>query len=67
MTYMKKRHGVIIFIIYLIFGLYLLNSPFQFIEIPETFSSFNNWILFVSGILVIIGGINYLRLGRLKY
>ncbi len=59
--------GVIGFLLYLVVGLYFINFPFNYIEIPEYITQFNNWIIFVGGILVIIGGINYLRAGSKKH
>ena len=49
------------FIVYLIFGLYFINSAFSFITLPEFFDNIDKWITLVAGILLIIGGINYSR------
>lgn len=57
---MTKIFGMIGTLIYGIIGLYLLNFPFQIVPIPEFISNFDKWIIFVGGILVIIGGIKYL-------
>lgn len=54
------RLGGLIFFIDLILGLYLLNIKLNFVNIPETFLNINNWILFVAGIFLILGGIKYL-------
>ena len=55
--------GVIIFLIYLVIGLYFINLVFNFYKIPEIISQFNELINLIGGILIIFGGINYLRLG----
>ena len=59
-----KKAGVIVFLFYLVIGLYFINMVFNFYEIPEFISQFNELINFIGGILIILGGINYLRLGR---
>ena len=55
------------FFVYLIFGLYLLNSSFGFITMPAFIQSIESWLILISGVLVIIGGINYLRASKRKY
>ena len=49
--------NTIIFFIYLIGGLYFLNAPFNLIPLP----TISNWVIFIGGILLIFGGIKYLR------
>jgi predicted membrane channel-forming protein YqfA (hemolysin III family) len=61
------KAAMIGFFVYLIFGLYLLNSSFNFITMPAFIQSIENWLVLISGVLVIIGGINYLRASRKKY
>jgi len=58
------KSGVLGFIVYLLFGLYLINSSFNFISIPNFIQSVDKWIIFIAGVLIITGGINYLRKGR---
>lgn len=55
------------FVLYLIAGLYFINSSFNFITMPEFIQSADKWILLVGGILIILGGINYLRAGKNKF
>lgn len=55
------KAGAIGFFVYLIFGLYLLNSSFNFIIMPAFILSIENWLILISGVLVIIGGIKYLK------
>ena len=53
--------GIIFALIYVVVGLYLLNVPFDFIAIPEAVQEFENWIVFVGCVLVIIGAVNHFR------
>jgi len=64
MLIMKKGNKLWFFLIYLAFGLYFINYHFQFLQIPDSVTKVDSWIIFVGGILVIIGGINYLRASR---
>lgn len=64
---MVNKFATIGFFIYLLMGLYFINYPFNFIKIPEFVSSFEAWIIFVGGILILVGGINYLRTSKKKY
>ena len=62
--------GTILFVSYLVFGIYLLNKPFNFLGIPpETkfLTSWDPWITFIGGILILLGAFNYLRLRRYMY
>ena len=59
-----SKIGIIGFVVYLIIGIYLLNVPFGLIPMPGFIQGINEWIVFVGGVLVVIGGINYLRTGR---
>jgi len=47
------------FLIYLVFGLYLLNIRLAFIKLPESFVAQNNLIYTIAGALLIIGGITW--------
>ncbi len=48
-------------------GLYLINIGFVFVEIPVALSQFlNPWISLVGGILVMWGGLNYIRLASMN-
>ena len=56
------------FLVYVVFGLYFVNSGFGFITFPEFVSGLDKWIILIGGVLIIIGGFNYLRAGKkLKY
>lgn len=58
---MANKSNKMFFVIYLIFGLYFINSTFGFIPLPEFVLNIDKWIIFAGGILIILGGINYLR------
>ena len=60
------KAGIIIFSIHLVIGVYLLNLVFNFYKIPEAISQFNEFITLIGGILILLGGIRYLRFGRGK-
>ena len=63
--YFKKRGAnMFIFLVYLVFGLYFINSTFSFILLPEFVLNIDKWIIFVGGILIILGAFNYLRTGK---
>ena len=55
------KSGMLGFILYLLFGLYLINSSFNFISMPDFIQSVDKWIVLVAGILVVLGGVKYLR------
>lgn len=58
------KTGVVVFLLYLIFGAYFINSAFSFITIPNFVLNFDKWIILLGGVMIIIGGINYLRAGK---
>jgi hypothetical protein len=62
-----KKGSMIMFLIYAIFGAYFIISSLELFSLPEFFSNFNKWITLVGGILIILGGFNYLRINRLKF
>ncbi|MFH1325642.1 MAG: hypothetical protein ABIH49_02640 [archaeon] len=57
----KKSASTWIFLLYLVFGLYFLNFPFNLIAVPEVISQYNSWIIFLGGILIIFSSFGYLR------
>jgi Mg2+ and Co2+ transporter CorA len=60
----RKGMNLILFFAFVIFGLYFINFPIPFLEVPEYLSQFNNWIIFVGGLLLLLGAIDYFRLKR---
>ncbi len=62
----KKGVSILAFLLYLIFGLYLVNYHLAFIEIPKSLSVAEGWIIFAGGVLLLIGAVNVLRIKRLK-
>lgn len=59
------KFGLLGFIVYLILGLYFLNKFFNLISL-SMFISIEKWIFLVGGILLIVGGIHFLKLKK-KY
>jgi len=55
------------FIVYLIFALYFVNSSLNLIELPGFFENIHKWIVLIGGILILVGGINYLRANVKKH
>lgn len=62
---MANKFGLIVFLVYLFVALYFINYPFNFLKIPEFVSNFETWIIFFGGLLIILGGINFLRASRM--
>lgn len=58
--------GMLFAVLFLIFGAYFINYPFNFIPIPTAVDPFNKWIILAGGVLIVIGAINQLRLSRYK-
>ncbi len=61
-----KHHKILIFLVHALIGLYFINFQFNFVEVPDYIKSFEPWIIFAGGILVLLGGINYLRASKPK-
>ena len=59
-----KEVKPLLFLIYILFGVYFINYGIEFYTIPEVISEFNKWIIFAGGILILFGGINYLRTSK---
>ena len=62
-----KKGGIIIFSVYMLFGVYFINFAFDFITLPEFVTNFNKWIILVGGLLILFGGVNFLRASRRRY
>lgn len=56
-----KNSGGIIFFVYLLIALYLVNSAFSFIVLPEAVTNFNQWITLVGAVLISLAGLKYLQ------
>lgn len=63
-TYPRKGGSGFLVVIFILFGLYLINYAIHFIVIPAAVKSFEQWIILVGGVLLLIGAINQLRLNR---
>lgn len=57
---MKSNHKFIYFIIYAVFGVYLLNYALKFWVVPEFLLKIDQWIIFIGGILLIFIGLQKL-------
>ena len=64
---MANKFKIGILILHLIFGFYLINFFLDFIVMPEAINQINDILLAFSGILVVLGGINFLRTGKKSY
>lgn len=60
-----KTREVLIPLVYLLTAAYFMNIPFQYFEIPEIITNFNDWIIFLGGLLLLFGAVNYLRLWKM--
>lgn len=56
---MRPRPSVGLLILFIVFGLYLINYPFSFVKIPAAVTGMDKWIILVSGVLLIVGAINH--------
>jgi len=52
-TYRKKGFGGILMILSLLFGLYMINVPFKFVDLTEVLGTVHEWIIFAGGIVLI--------------
>ncbi len=62
-----RRGGIIFFVVYLLFGVYFINSAFNFVTLPEFVMVIDKWIILVGGLLIFLGGVNFLRTHRRRY
>ncbi|MBI5803252.1 hypothetical protein HY448_01030 [Candidatus Pacearchaeota archaeon] len=51
------RFKPIIVLLYLLFGLYLINQSFGFFKTPDFFEDFDFWIIAVSGFMLLIAAV----------
>lgn len=58
---MKKGEAFIVFLLYLVFGLYFITSSLNLVTFPDFMSKIDRWVILVGGVLIVVGGINYLR------
>lgn len=62
--FMVKKGKVVWAIVYLVFGIYFINSAFNFITLPDFILNLEKWITLVGGFLILVGGINQIRVGK---
>lgn len=58
---------ILILLLYVVFGLYFLSYPLDLFTLPETFSNIEPWLVFIGGLLILFGGINYFKARRYAY
>lgn len=62
---MKKKRGfrnkILLFLVYVIFGIYFLNFLFPILQVPEFIEKINDWIVFFGGILLLFSAFRNLR------
>ena len=63
---MHNQNSWLIFLFYLVVGLYFINYSINYVEIPKIITNFNTGIFVVGGILILLGGINHLRISRTR-
>jgi len=56
-NYGKKSFPL--FLLFVIFGLYLINSGLGFITLPSFILNIDKWLKIISGALLILGGLLY--------
>jgi len=56
-----KSGKIWLFLIFMLFGLYFINSSLELYPIPEIVLGINNWITLAGGVLIILGGLSILR------
>ena len=62
---MEKGNGTsVLFFIYAVFGAYFIITSLDLIPLPDFFSTIDKWITLIGGILIVIGGLNHLRIKR---
>jgi len=62
----KKKRFFVIILLHLIFGVYLINYSLDIISMPGFIRSLDKLIILVSGVMVLFGGINYIRYSKTK-
>ncbi len=57
---MAKRAWI--FLVYILAALYIANTGFNILQLPEVFANYiNKWILLAAGVFLIIESFKYLR------
>ncbi|RLG11422.1 hypothetical protein DRN69_07785 [Candidatus Pacearchaeota archaeon] len=64
---MAKGAKGIILLLFLLVGLYFINSSFNFINLPEFVTKIDKWINLIGGIFIFIGGFYFWKSDKEKY
>lgn len=59
-----KKANTLIFLTYLILGLYFINKQFNLIKIPEQITKFDNWITLIAGFFLLLGAMHYYKASK---
>lgn len=55
---MREVHWAIIFV-YIVIGVYMINLTLKLLQLPQQLSGFGDWIVFLSGVLLIVAAVGY--------
>lgn len=58
---MANKNKLFMLLLYLVLGLYFINYPFAFVEIPEYITNYERWIIFAGGVLILLGALNHMK------
>jgi len=56
-----RGHPIIFFIVYLLFGAYLINSVLGFYPLPEFFPNLDKFVITISGALLILASFKFFK------
>jgi hypothetical protein len=67
--YARRRGNfrTLFFTAYVVFGFYFINSFAKFVDFGKWISAIDPWMDLIGGILLILGGIFFLRSNRMYY
>jgi len=63
----KRGPRLLFIVIQILFGVYFINFPLNFFQIPAGVTKFDSWIIFVGGLFILLGAVNYFRLKRRQF
>jgi hypothetical protein len=59
-----KKKNTLIFLAYLVLGLYFINKQFNYLNIPEIVAQFDNWITLIAGLFLLFGAYHYYKANK---
>ena len=57
----RNKFRIILFLLYVVFGIYLLNFKLPILEVPAFFSKIEDWLIAFSGALLLYASFRRLR------